>query len=225
VLGIAGVDGNGQVELVEAITGLRHVTSGRILLDGKEIQNQKPRAIREAGVAHIPSDRNAMGIAQQAQVWENLAAVEYYAPPYSGKMALSLSKIMADAKDLILRFGVQTPGLKSATGNLSGGNIQRLIVARELGTEKAQVVVAAQPTRGIDIAGTEAIREMLLDYTRRDAGVLLISADLDEILALCDRVTVMYEGCLTDAGKVDDGIRQRIGQLMTGGSIDDRITE
>jgi simple sugar transport system ATP-binding protein len=137
-------------------------------------------------------------------------------------MALALSKIFADAKEVILRFGVQTPNLKTATNNLSGGNIQRLIVARELGSDRAQVVVANQPTRGVDIAGTEAIREMLLDYTRRGAGVLLVSADLDEILALSDRVMVMYEGQLADAGRVDDTIRQRVGQLMTGGSIDDR---
>jgi len=222
VLGIAGVDGNGQVELVEAITGLRPVSSGRILLDGKEIQNGKPRQIRQAGVAHIPSDRNATGVALEAHVWENLIAVDYFASPYSGKMALALSRIFADAKDVILRFGVQTPSLKSSTNNLSGGNIQRLIVARELGLERAQVVVAAQPTRGVDIAGTEEIREMLLDYTREGAGVLLISADLDEILVLSDLVMVMYEGHLSDAGKVDDTIRQRVGQLMTGGSIDDQ---
>jgi simple sugar transport system ATP-binding protein len=138
-------------------------------------------------------------------------------------MALSLSKIFADAKEVILRFGVQTPSLKATTNNLSGGNIQRLIVARELGSERARVVVAAQPTRGVDIAGTEAIREMLMDYTRRGAGVLLVSADLDEILALSDRVMVMYEGQLSDAGQVDDTIRQRVGQLMTGGSIDDQV--
>ena len=222
VLGIAGVDGNGQVELVEAITGLRHVTGGQILLDGKEIQNCKPRQIRQAGVAHIPSDRNATGVALEAHVWENLVAADYYAAPYSNGMALALSKIFADAKEVILRFGVQTPGLKARTSNLSGGNIQRLIVARELGSERAQVVVANQPTRGVDIAGTEEIREMLLDYTRRGAGVLLISADLDEILALSDWVMVMYEGQLSDAGRVDDTIRQRVGQLMTGGSIDDQ---
>ena len=222
VLGIAGVDGNGQVELVEAITGLRPTTGGRILLGNEEIQNRTPRQIRKAGVAHIPSDRNAMGVALEAHVWENLVAADYYTRPYSVGMSLALGQILAEAKELIMRFSVQTPGLKTPTRNLSGGNVQRLIVARELGSEQAKVVVAAQPTRGIDIAGTEEIRAMLLDYTRRDAGVLLISADLDEILALSDRVAVMYEGCLSDAGRVDNTIRQRVGQLMTGGSIDDQ---
>jgi ABC-type uncharacterized transport system ATPase subunit len=225
VLGIAGVDGTGQVELVEAITGLRPTTSGRILLDGKEIQNRKPREIRQAGMAHIPYDRNATGVALEARVWENLIAADYYAPPYSGSMRLVLSQILSDAKGLITRFGVQTPGLKVHTGTLSGGNIQRLIVARELGSDRAQVVVAAQPTRGIDIAGTEEIREMLLAYTRRGAGVLLISADLDEVLALSDRVMVMYEGGLSDAGQVDDTIRQRAGQLMTGGGVEHDVID
>jgi simple sugar transport system ATP-binding protein len=217
VLGIAGVDGNGQVELAEAITGLRPVAGGKILLQGREVQNRSPRAIRETGLAHIPSDRNAMGVAVDAQVWENINAVEYYRQPYSGSMMLSINQMLNNAAQRIARFGVQTPGFRCPTCNLSGGNVQRLIVARELGTDEARVVVAAQPTRGIDIAGTEAIREMLLEYANRGAGVLLVSADLDEVLALSDRVKVMYEGELQDAGTVDDEVRQRVGQLMTGG--------
>lgn len=217
VLGIAGVDGNGQVELAEAITGLRPVAGGKILLQGQEVQNRSPRAIRETGLAHIPSDRNAMGVAVDAQVWENINAVEYYRQPYSGSVMLSINQMLNNAAQRIARFGVQTPGFRCLTCNLSGGNVQRLIVARELGTDEARVVVAAQPTRGIDIAGTEAIREMLLEYANRGAGVFLISADLDEVLALSDRVKVMYEGKLRDAGTVDDEVRQRVGQLMTGG--------
>jgi simple sugar transport system ATP-binding protein len=216
IVGIAGVEGNGQVELAEAITGLRAVESGAIRLAGRAIQNRSTRRIRQAGIAHIPADRNAMGVALQAQVWENLAAVDYHAPPYSRLMALAISRILAYAQDIIARFGVQTPSLKSLTSNLSGGNVQRLVVARELGSEQAQVVVAAQPTRGIDIAGTEAIRKMLIDYAQRGAGVLLISADLDEVLALSDRVVVMYEGALSDAGQPDPTIRLRVGRLMTG---------
>jgi simple sugar transport system ATP-binding protein len=115
------------------------------------------------------------------------------------------------------RYQISTPGIKSQTGNLSGGNVQRLIVGRELGSEKAMVVVASQPTRGIDIAGTEAIRKTLLEYANRGAGVLLISADLDEVLALSDRIIVLYEGKHKDAGPVYDGIRVTVGHLMTGG--------
>lgn len=216
VVGIAGVEGNGQVELAEAITGLQPIACGRIRLEGREIQNRSTRQIRQAGVAHIPSDRNSTGVALEAQVWENLIAVDYHAPPYSGMLVLAINRILSYAKDVVTRFGVQTPGLKSPTRNLSGGNVQRLVVARELGSNRARVVVAAQPTRGIDIAGTEAIRRMLLEYTGRGAGVLLISADLDEVLALSDRVMVMYRGRLADAGRVDETIRQRVGRLMTG---------
>lgn len=216
VVGIAGVEGNGQVELAEATTGLRPIASGRIQLDGRDIQNRSTRHIRQAGVAHIPADRHSMGVALEAQVWENLIAADYHASPYSGALVLAISRILSYAGKVIARFGVQTPGLKSPTRNLSGGNIQRLVVARELGADRARVVVASQPTRGIDIAGTEAIRRMLLEYAARGSGVLLISADLDEILALSDRVMVMYEGRLTDAGRVDETIRQRVGRLMTG---------
>ena len=119
--------------------------------------------------------------------------------------------------NLIERFQVSTPGLNVQTGNLSGGNIQRLIAGRELGSNNARVVIASQPTRGIDIAGTEAIRQMLLEYAERGAGVILLSADLDEVLALSDRVVVFYEGKLFDAGYWDEDIRRRVGQLMTGG--------
>ena len=120
------------------------------------------------------------------------------------------------AKSIIESFHVTTPGIKTQTGHLSGGNIQRLIVGRELGSGRAKAIVASQPTRGIDISGTEAIRHTLLDFANRGAGVLLVSADLDEILTLSDRVVVFFEGELFDAGVVDDEIRTRIGNLMTG---------
>ncbi len=216
VLGIAGVDGNGQEELTEAIMGLRSVESGEILVNGKNIASSSTRHIRETGVAYIPSDRYKSGVATQAAVWENIIAGDYYHKPYSGYINLNFSRINQLGENLIKAFQVMTPGQKTQTGHLSGGNIQRLIVGRELGLEKALVVVASQPTRGIDIAGTEAIRKNLLDYTKRGAGVLLISADLDEILALSDRVAVLYEGRLFDAGIVDDEIRSRVGSLMTG---------
>jgi len=216
IVGIAGVEGNGQLELAEVITGLRPVARGRILLQGKEIQNLSVRQIREAGVAHIPADRNDMGVTLPARVWENLCAVNYYEPPFSGRMALSMNNILSATRKTVTEFDVRTPTLQCSTSNLSGGNVQKLVVARELGARQAQLVVASQPTRGIDIAGTEAIRTILQDYASRGAGVLLISADLDEILALSDRVVVMYDGQLTDVGMVDESTRQKIGRLMTG---------
>jgi general nucleoside transport system ATP-binding protein len=128
-----------------------------------------------------------------------------------------MPEIIRMSDDLIRKFNVSTPGLEAKTGNLSGGNIQRVIAARELGLEKAKVVIASQPTRGIDIAGTEAIRQMLVEYADRGAAVFLISADLDEILALSDRIVVFYEGRLFDAGAYDDDIRRRVSRLMTAG--------
>ena len=220
ILGIAGVEGNGQVELAEAITGLRPTAEGRILLLGREIQNLSVRQIREAGVAHIPADRNAMGVAVHALVWENLCCTRYYEPAFSGRMALSMGKILSNAETLIDEFDVRTPTLQCPASNLSGGNLQKLVVARELGAQRAQLVVASQPTRGIDVAGTEAIRCMLIDYASRGAGVLLLSADLDEILEISDRVMVMYEGQLTDVGAVDQSTRQKVGRIMTGTKIE-----
>jgi ABC-type uncharacterized transport system ATPase subunit len=217
ILGVAGVEGNGQLELAEAITGLRPVAAGRIVLLSKEIQNLPVRQIREAGVAHIPADRHAMGMAVDALVWENLCCTRYHEADFSGRMALVMDRILSDSQSLIEEFDVRTPTLQCPARNLSGGNMQKMVVARELGAGRARLVVAAQPTRGIDIAGTEAIRSMLMDYASRGAGVLLISADLDEILAISDRVVVMYGGRVTDAGRVDASTREKIGRAMTGG--------
>ncbi len=217
VLGVAGVDGNGQEELIEAIMGLRPIVSGEILVNGVNIASSTNRQIRESGVAYIPSDRNRAGVAVEANVWENLIAGEYYQSAFSGFLNLDTQKIFNNAFNLIERFQISTPGIKTQTGNLSGGNVQRLIVGRELGSNKASVVIASQPTRGIDIAGTEAIRKTLLEYADRGAGVLLISADLDEILALSDRVVVLYRGKHLDAGQVNDDIRIQVGHLMAGG--------
>ena len=216
VLGVAGVDGNGQEELIEAIMGLRPLVSGEILAHGKDITCTTTRQIRESGVAYIPSDRYKSGVAVEANVWENVIANDYYHSPVSGPLSFQAKYIENMAKSIIESFHVTTPGIKTQTGHLSGGNIQRLIVGRELGSGRAKAIVASQPTRGIDISGTEAIRHTLLDFANRGAGVLLVSADLDEILTLSDRVVVFFEGELFDAGVVDDEIRTRIGNLMTG---------
>ncbi|EKD88527.1 MAG: hypothetical protein ACD_34C00485G0003 [uncultured bacterium] len=216
VLGVAGVDGNGQEELIEAIMGLRHVLSGEIIVYNKNTTHTSTRKIRESGVAYIPSDRYKSGVAVEAHVWENLIASDYYHPPVSGFFGFRPKEIEQIARKLIREFQIITSSANTQTGHLSGGNIQRLIVGRELGLNRAMAVVASQPTRGIDISGTEAIRHTLLDYANRGAGVLLVSADLDEVIALSDRVVVLFGGELMDAGIVDDDIRTRIGNLMTG---------
>ena len=217
IVGGAGVDGNGQEEFVEALLGLRPIRCGKITIDGREVQDQKTRNIREAGVAYIPSDRYRSGVAIDASIWENVVTGEYYDKPYSKGLSLIMPEIMKMSDTLVSRFDVSTPNLDVKTGNLSGGNIQRVIAARELGPDKAKVVIASQPTRGIDIAGTEAIRQMLVDYANRGAAVFVISADLDEILALSDRIVVFYEGRLIDAGYYDDDIRRRVSRYMTSG--------
>jgi simple sugar transport system ATP-binding protein len=196
--------------------GLRPIVKGKITIDGKEIQNLSTRGIRESGVAYIPSDRYRSGIAVGAMIWENMIPGEYYVSPYSRGLSLVMKEILGLSGKLVQKFQVSTPGLTVKTGNLSGGNIQRVIAGRELGLEKAKVVIASQPTRGIDIAGTEAIRQMLLEYANRGTGVLILSADLDEVLALSDRIVVFYEGRIANAGYWDEGSRQRVGQLMTG---------
>jgi len=217
IVGGAGVDGNGQEEFVEALLGLRDISTGKIRIDGQEVQDLSTRKIRESGVAYIPSDRYRSGVAIDASIWENMVPGEYYVKPYSNGLSLVMPEIIQMSDNLIKKFNVSTPGIEIKTGNLSGGNIQRVIAARELGLEKAKVVIASQPTRGIDIAGTEAIRQMLVDYANRGAAVLVISADLDEILALSDRIVVFYEGLVIDAGYYDKDIRQRVGWLMTSG--------
>jgi simple sugar transport system ATP-binding protein len=217
ILGVAGVDGNGQEEFVEAIMGLIPIIKGKITIDGKEIQDLSTRGIRESGVAYIPSDRYRSGIAMDAMIWENIISGEYYSEPFSNGLSLVMKEILGLSSRLVQKFQVSTPGLTVKIGNLSGGNIQRVIAGRELGLEKAKVVIASQPTRGIDIAGTEAIRQILLEYANRGAGVLILSADLDEVLALSDRIVVFYEGRIANAGYWDEGSRQRVGQLMTGG--------
>jgi len=220
ILGVAGVDGNGQEEFIEALMGLRPIVDGKIIVNGHQIQNLSTRERRESGIAYIPSDRYKSGIAMGGMVWENIITGEYYAKPYSNGLSLNLQNIFKVSKELVEKYQISTPGIKVKTGNLSGGNIQRVIAGRELGMEKAKVVIASQPTRGIDIAGTESIRQILLEYANRGAGVLLLSADLDEVLALSDRIVVFYEGKLADAGYWDENIRERVGQLMTGGSGD-----
>lgn len=216
VLGVAGVDGNGQEELIEAIMGLRPVLEGEITVYNKDITHTTTRKIRESGVAYIPSDRYKSGVAVEAHVWENLIASDYYHAPVSGFFGFRPKEIEQIARNLIKNFQILTSSSKNQTGHLSGGNIQRLIVGRELGSNRAMAVIASQPTRGIDISGTEGIRRILLEYANRGAGVLLVSADLDEVIALSDRVVVLYNGEMYDAGIVDDNIRTRIGNLMTG---------
>lgn len=219
VLGVAGVDGNGQSELGEAIAGLRKVERGQILLDGHDITNKSPLKIRREGLAHIPEDRNDRGLNRSHTFAENMLAAEIRDRPYSRLGVLSPKKIMEEARARSEKFDIRPRDPANIAGSLSGGNAQKIVVARELGAPGKKFLIAAQPTRGIDIGNIEGIRKMIDEAKATGVAVLLISADLDEILSLSDRIIVLYEGQITgelvNDGRIDE---EELGLLMMGGA-------
>lgn len=216
ILGIAGVEGNGQSELVDVITGLSGRYSGTVLLKGEDIRRESIKGIREKKLAHIPEDRMASGCAAHLNIQENMFANQYTDPKYSGKAMLKPKAIQERCDMLIKEYLVKCKSQKQEVGMLSGGNIQKVIVAREFSTGP-DVIIANQPTRGIDVGATEFIRKKLLEF--RDAGcaVILVSADLNEIFSLSDRLAVMYKGnfsgVFTDVARVTE---EELGQYMLG---------
>ncbi len=215
ILGVAGVEGNGQTELVEVIAGLRKPASGRVLLGGHDVTGSSPRQMLERGVAHIPEDRLKRGLITEFTVGENLILGSQFRPPYAGRVFLDSNAVLANAEWALREFDVRPRAPFLRAGALSGGNQQKLVVARELG-RKPVLLVAAQPTRGVDIGAIEFIRRCLV--SQRDAGtaVLLVSADLSEILSLSDRIAVVFGGRVVstvDAAATDE---KELGLLMTG---------
>lgn len=218
VLGVAGIDGNGQSELVEAIAGLRPVERGRILLQGREIQNRTPLEVRAAGLAHIPEDRNQRGLNRSMSIEENLIATVFRKRPFSLGPMLVPAALRRFAERLIAAFDIRPPRPEAAVANLSGGNAQKVVVAREIDAD-ADVLLAAQPTRGVDVGSIENIRRELVKACEKGTAILLVSADLEEILSLSDRIAVMYEGKITgllEAGEADE---ETLGLFMTGGAV------
>jgi general nucleoside transport system ATP-binding protein len=215
ILGIAGVQGNGQRELVEALTGLRHIASGRVQITGQDSTRYHPRQITELGVAHIPEDREKHGLVMGYSVADNLVLNRYYQPPYARGPVLNHKKIDADGQSLVEEFDVRTPSVHTHAGDLSGGNKQKVIVAREF-SRPVKLLIANQPTRGIDVGSIEYIHSQIIN--QRDAGsaVLLVSAELDEILSLADRVAVMFEGRIVKTLPIEEASRERLGLLMAG---------
>ena len=213
IVGIAGVAGNGQRELAQVVAGLRPATSGTVTLDGADMTGAPPRARFAAGLAYIPEDRLGVGLAPRLSVVEN-SVLRTYRGQRRGPL-LSGSRMAAHCRDLVERFGVRTGPLGDPIAGLSGGNLQRLLVGRELGG-RPSVVVAAQPTRGLDVQGVKAIQDLLV--AERDAGtaVLLISEDLDELLTIADRLLVLHDGSI--AGEFDPASAERhaIGEAMVG---------
>ena len=215
IVGIAGVSGNGQRELAEALAGLRPVTGGRIRLDDNEVTGSTPREIRGVGLAYVPEERMRDGVVGEFTVAENLVLVDHNAEPYCRRGVLRMRNIAERAVTLVERFNVKTPTIDTTTRSLSGGNIQKLILARELSAEPS-VLVASQPTRGVDIGAAEYIHRRLVEERDRGTAILVISEDLDEILTLADRVAVMFEGRLM-AVRDRAGVRvEEIGLLMAG---------
>ncbi|MDR7506421.1 MAG: ABC transporter ATP-binding protein [Armatimonadota bacterium] len=214
ILGIAGVAGNGQRELVEALAGLRPPARGQVRLRGVPVRGWSPRQLARAGVAHIPEERTRAGIVPSLSVAENLALRRYADPPFARGLLLRPAEILRVGAELIAAHDIQTPSARHPARLLSGGNIQKLILARELSAHPV-LIIASHPTAGLDVATTERIHRLLLEHREREAGVLLVSEDLDEILALSDRIGIMFEGRL--AAVVPAGTdRQQIGLWMAG---------
>jgi simple sugar transport system ATP-binding protein len=215
VLGVAGVQGNGQTELAEALTGLRHIESGHFSLDGQDLAGRSPRFITETGLAHIPEDRQRHGLVMSYSVADNMILCDYHQPRFSRGMVINQPHVDANAKKLIKDYDVRTPSAFVNAGKLSGGNQQKVIVAREL-SRPVKLVIASQPTRGLDVGSIEYIHKEIIAMRDRGVAVLLVSAELDEILSLSDRIAVMYRGQIVATVDRKDASREQLGLWMAG---------
>ncbi|HFU6608027.1 ABC transporter ATP-binding protein [Bacillus cereus group sp. BY5-1LC] len=222
IVGIAGIDGNGQSELIEAITGLRKVESGSIAIKGKEITNWPVRRITEKGIGHIPEDRHKHGLVLDFSVRDNIVLQTYYKNPFSKKGILNFSKITEKAKALIEQFDVRTPSEQTLARALSGGNQQKAIIAREV-DRNPDLLIAAQPTRGLDVGAIEFIHKKLIEQRDNGKAVLLLSLELDEILNVSDRVAVIYEGKIVAIVDAKETNEQQLGLLMAGGTGKEKV--
>lgn len=215
IVGIAGVDGNGQSELIEALTGLRKVDGGSIRLQGKELANQSPRYISESGLAHIPEDRHKHGLVLDFSVSENIVLESYYKAPYTRKGFLNFDAIKKQAKRLVEAFDVRTPSIETKARSLSGGNQQKAIIAREV-DKNPELLIAAQPTRGLDVGAIEFVQKQLIAQRDQGKAVLLISFELDEIINVSDRIAVIYEGRIVGEVLPEETNDRELGLMMAG---------
>ena len=219
IFGIAGVEGNGQTELVEVLTGLRKAQSGQVKLNGQVITNCSPRLVRESGTGHIPEDRQRRGLVLDFNVAQNMVLGIHYRKPFVRHLGLDVinfASIREKAQRLLGEFDIRPPDHENLAGNLSGGNQQKVIVAREF-DQDPKLLIAAQPTRGIDVGSIEFIHQRLLQAREKGKAVLLISADLEEILSISDKIAVMYEGQIVGTLDPAEATEERLGLLMTGG--------
>jgi ABC-type uncharacterized transport system ATPase subunit len=219
ILGVAGVSGNGQTELVEALAGLRPVDGGRITLLGKDITHAVVRARRDIGMAHIPEDRMVMGLNLTTNLDENVVVTRYQKPPYSVRGVFRFPPIQALAQKIVNAFQIRSARVGEEIRTLSGGNLQKVVLGREL-EGKPKFVIANQPTRGLDVGSIEFVHKTLIEERDSGAAILLVSVELDEIFALSDRITVMFDGHIMGTLDAKDANEQDIGILMAGGSLE-----
>jgi simple sugar transport system ATP-binding protein len=215
ILGLAGVQGNGQTELVEALTGLRKVEHGRVVIAGEDVTHAGPRTVTRTGVAHVPEDRRKNGMVASFPLKDNLVLQTYNLAPFAMGILVDERVKEQNAQRLVAEYDVRTPSIMVNMSTLSGGNQQKGIVAREFSRE-SKLVIAAQPTRGLDVGSIEFIHKQIVRMRDAGTGVLLVSTELDEIFSLSDRIAVMYRGEIIDVVPIHAATRETIGLLMAG---------
>lgn len=216
IVGIAGVEGNGQRELVQAITGLRKIESGKVFINNQDATDASPHEVHKMSVAHVPEDRERDGLVASYSIADNLVLNRFDEPEFSKRGVRQPEAIRKLATELVEKFDVKTPSIDTAAGSLSGGNKQKLVIARELAWEP-KLLIAAQPTRGVDVGSIEFIHNQIVQARDNGAAVLLVSAELDEVLGLADRVAVIYAGKIVAELDESEADRNKVGRLMAGG--------
>ena len=215
ILGVAGVQGNGQTELIEAITGLRSIDSGKLLFLGEDITQANPRQITELGTGHVPEDRQRMGMIKPFEVMHNMVLSTYHKEPFSRGIVVDDEAIAENAESLIHQYDVRPPLIHNTMSSLSGGNQQKVIIAREF-SRPVKLLIAAQPTRGLDVGSIEFIHKQIVRMRDEGTAVVLVSSELDEILSLSDRIAVMFDGHIIDVLPIEEADRDTVGLRMAG---------
>jgi simple sugar transport system ATP-binding protein len=215
ILGVAGISGNGQRELAEVITGLREAVSGKVVLEGEDVTGCRPGELTGRMLSYIPEERMKDGMIKDFTISENMILREHHVSPFAEKSFLMLKTIARHTDELIERFSVKTPSRETKAGSLSGGNIQKVVLAREI-SRKPRVLIAAQPTRGLDVGATEYVHAQLIEQRKDGTAIMMISEDLDEVMAISDRIAVLHEGQIMDIVSREDATPEKLGLLMAG---------
>lgn len=218
IVGIAGVQGNGQTELIEALVGLRRVISGSVTVDGRDRTNRGVRTIARSGVSHVPEDRQEDGLVLVYSVADNLVLNRYYAPPFARGMVLDAAAIEENAVRLVDQYDIRTPSVTVPVSTLSGGNKQKVVIAREL-SRPVKLLIASQPTRGLDVGSVEFIHRVIVGQRDRGTAVLLVSSELDEIMEMSDTIVVMFRGRAVATLPAEEATREGLGLLMAGAEL------